>query len=320
MEYKDYYKTLQVDKTASQKEIKQAYRKLARKYHPDVNPNNKEAEQTFKEMNEAYAVLSDADKRKTYDTLGPDWQSSVRARGGPGGYTRTYSTTEMGEFSDFFETLFGGRGGATSGGRGGFDFDLGSLFGRGRGTPAGESAAGSPAGRLRGSDLEQPVDVTLREAHGGGTRTFTLSRPDGKTERLDVKIPAGVHEGSRVRVKGKGNSGPGAERGDLYLIVHVLTDPSFRREGDDLYTEVTVPLTRLVLGGETQVATLNANVTMKIPAGSQNGRTFKLSGQGMPHLKGGGHGALYVRVAASLPTHLDDEQRALFQELAATGA
>jgi len=316
MEYKDYYKTLGVAKTAGEKDIKQAYRKLARKYHPDVNPNNKDAEKTFKEINEAYAVLSDPEKRKTYDTLGPDWQRRFRTQGAPGQYTRTYTTSDMGEFSDFFETLFGGRPSGGSGQRG-FEFDLGSLFGRGRGRTAG--GAGS-AGQIRGADLEQGIDVTLREAFQGTTRNFTLTRPDGKTERLEVKIPAGVREGSRVRLKGKGNPAPDGPAGDLYLIVHVMPDPVFRLEGDNLYTDVTIPMTKLVLGGETQVPTLDGTVTMKIPPGTQNGRTFKLAGQGMPRLKGGVRGDLLVKVSASLPTTLNDQQRDLFQQLAATGA
>ncbi len=317
MEYKDYYKTLGVEKRASEKEIKQAYRKLARKYHPDVNPNNPDAEKTFKDINEAYAVLSDAQKRKTYDTLGPDWQQRFRTGGGPGaGRTYTYTTTgNVGDFSDFFETLFGGGASGARQPGGGFEFDLGSLFGRGR------SRTGGPAPeqrRVRGQDLEQPVDVTLREAFQGTSRTLSLTRPDGKIEHIEVKIPAGVREGSRVRLKGKGN--PGEEAGDLYLRVHVLPDPKFRLEGDDLHMEAPVPLTKLVLGGETPVATLNGSVTMKIPPGSQNGRTFKLTGQGMPRLKGGGRGDLLVKAVAALPTKLDAEQRELFEQLAATGA
>ena len=318
MEYKDYYKTLGVSKTANEKEIKQAYRKLARKYHPDVNPNNKDAEKTFKDINEAYAVLSDAEKRKTYDTLGPDWQQRFRTQAGArpgGGTTRTYTTSDMGDFSDFFESLFGG---ATAGraGQSGGGFDLGSIFGRGR-RDGGTTTAGV---RIPGGDLEQPVDVTLREAFQGSSRTFTLTRPDGKTERLDVKIPAGVNEGSRVRLRGKGNVGSSGDSGDLYLITHILPDPRFRREGNDLYTDTSVPLTKLVLGGEAQVPTLDGGVTMKIPPGSQNGRTFKLTGQGMPHLRGGGRGDLFVKVQAKLPTELNDQQRSLFQELAETGA
>ncbi|HZT97282.1 MAG TPA: J domain-containing protein [Chloroflexota bacterium] len=313
MEYKDYYKTLGVDKSAGEKDIKQAYRKLARKYHPDVNPNNKDAEKTFKEINEAYAVLSDPEKRKTYDTLGPDWQKRFR-QPPPGGFRQTYTTSDMGEFSDFFESLFGGAGKTGQGGN--FEFDLGSLFGRGRRGQAG----GATQNRIRGSDIEQPIDVTLREAFEGSQRAFTISRPDGRTERLDVKIPAGVHEGSKVRLRGKGNPGSHGDQGDLYLVVHVLADPRFRLDGSNLHTETAVPMTKLVLGGETEVQTLNGSVTMKIPAGSQNGRTFKLTGQGMPDVKGGSRGDLFVKVNATLPTHLDDQQRTLFQELAATGA
>ncbi len=320
MEYKDYYKTLGVDKKASEKDIKQAYRKLARKYHPDVNPNNKDAEKTFKDINEAYAVLSDAEKRKTYDTLGPDWQQRFRTQGGAGGRpqggTRTYTTSDMGEFSDFFESLFGGATAGRAGQGGGFDFDIGSIFGRGRR----EGSTTTAGARIPGTDLEQAVDVTLREAFQGSERTFTLTRPDGKTERLDVKIPAGVNEGSRIRLRGKGNLGSSGDPGDLYLVTHILPDPRFRREGNDLHTETSVPLTTLVLGGEAQVPTLDGGVTMKIPPGSQNGRTFKLTGQGMPHLRGGGRGDLFVKTQAKLPTDLDDRQRSLFQELAQTGA
>ncbi|HEV3310673.1 MAG TPA: J domain-containing protein, partial [Chloroflexota bacterium] len=248
VEYKDYYKTLGVTKTASEKDVKQAYRKLARKYHPDVNPNNKDAEKTFKDINEAYAVLSDAEKRKTYDTLGPDWQKRFRSQGAPGGSTRTYTTSDMGEFSDFFESVFGGRGGG--GNNRSFEFDLGSLFGRGRNQARSQ---GQPQGQIRGSDLEQPVSVTLREAFGGTIRNFNISRPDGTSEGLEVRIPAGVHEGSRVRLKGKGNPGMDDMAGDLYLVVHVLPDPRFRLEGDSLHSSIDVPLTKLVLGGETEV-------------------------------------------------------------------
>jgi DnaJ-class molecular chaperone len=317
MEYKDYYKILGVSRNATEKEIKQAYRRLARKYHPDVNPNNKEAEKLFKEINEAYAVLSDPEKRKKYDTLGPDWEQRMRAQYGPQGYQRTYTTSDLGEFSDFFDMLFGGMG-ARRAGRAtetGFDFDLGSLFGQGR------RARTEQVFRQRGTDIEQPIDVTLLEAYQGGQRTFTLTKPDGQTERLEVKIPPGVNEGSRIRVRGKGNPGAGGgEPGDLYLVVHLIADPRFRREGDDLYTEVNVPLTKLVLGGEVQVPTLKGGVTMKIPPGTQNGRTFRLAGQGMPHLRGGGYGDLYVKVLATLPTTLNAQQRQLFEQLAATGA
>jgi DnaJ-class molecular chaperone len=315
MEYKDYYKTLGVAKTASDKDIKSAYRKLARKYHPDVNPNNPGAERTFKEINEAYAVLSDKEKRTTYDTLGPDWQRRMRQQEAPGGYTRTYSANNMGDFSDFFEAIFGRQGGgAPTGGRSGIEFDLGSLFGRGRPRAA---HADPNVGQVKGNNREDRITVSLRDAFTGTTLTYRLVHPDGRAENIDVKIPAGVHEGAKVRVRGKGH--PGAEPGDLFLVVHVPHDPQFKRDGNNLSTEVNIPLTRLVLGGEADVPTLTGLVSMKIPPGTQNGRVFKLAGQGMPKLKGDGKGDLYARVIVALPANLDDKQRELFQQLAATG-
>lgn len=334
--YKDYYQILGVPKTATEKEIKSAYRKLARKYHPDVNPNDKEAEARFKEINEAHAVLTDAEKRKKYDTLGPDWERRYQAPPGAGPYTYTYSGAPGGgDFSDFFETLFGQRGNAGAQ-RGGVDFDLGSLFGRGRGTRAGKS---------RGSDVEQAIDVTLREAFSGGERSFTIAGQQvcptchgtgiekesmcptcggtgqvAKTKRLDIKIPKGVREGSKIRVAGEGSPGVGGgPAGDLYLVVHMIPEPGFRREGDDLYTETSVPLTTLVLGGEVETTTLSGKVTMRVPAESQNGRTMRLAGQGMPQLRSEKRGDLYVKLNAALPTSLSDRQRELFRELAAAG-
>jgi DnaJ-class molecular chaperone len=337
MDYKDYYKILGVDRKASEKEIKSAYRKLARKYHPDVNPGDKEAEAKFKEINEAHAVLSDPEKRRTYDALGSDWASRVGRTGAAGGrQTYTYGgNAEAADFSDFFETLFGQR---TNGTNGGFDFDLGSIFGRGRGKQQQQP-------EQRGSDLEQPVDVSLSEAMTGVQRAFTLqsqvpcptchgtglqgdkicptcsgSGTVSRTKRLDVKIPAGVREGSKVRVAGEGNPGTnGGPNGNLYLVVHVLPDPRFRREGDDLYTEVQVPFTTLVLGGEVDVPTMTGRVTVSVPPGSQNGRTLRLAGQGMPNLKTGERGKLYVKLNAMLPTTLDETQRELFQKLAQAG-
>lgn len=332
MEYKDYYQILGVSRTASEKEIKSAYRKLARKYHPDVNPGDKDAEQKFKELNEAQAALTDPEKRKKYDTLGPDWEKRFQTR--PGGRTYTYAGQPGGagaaDFSDFFETLFGQQPGGQPGG---FDFDLGSIFGRGR------------KGRTqtqKGSDVDQPVDVSLEEAFGGVERAFTVQAPQAcstchgsglsndqlcptcggtgsisKTKRLQVKIPAGVRDGSRVRVKGEGN--PGNPPGDLFLVVHILPNPSFRREGDDLYTDVDVPMTRLVLGGRMDVSTLTGRGAITVPPGSQNGRTMRIAGQGMPHLKGGGRGDLYVTLNAVLPTKLSDQQRELFQQLERAG-
>lgn len=333
MEYKDYYQILGVNKTATEKEIKSAYRKLARKYHPDVNPSP-EAEAKFKEINEAHAVLTDPEKRKKYDTLGPDWEK--RVQGAPGGYTYTYGGGEATDFSDFFETLFGQRG-STGTAAGGFDFDLGSLFGRGQRRTA--TAA-------RGQDLEQGIEVTLAEAFSGAQRSFNLQTQAAcptchgtgtvnnglcptcngagavpKSKRLDVKIPAGVKEGSRIRVKGEGSAGAaGGPAGDLYLVVHMVPDPRFRREGSDLYTDADVPVTALALGGETRVQTLNGPITLTVPAGSQNGRTLRLRGQGMPELRGSSRGDLYVKLSAVLPTPLSEKQKTLFEQLAQAGA
>jgi DnaJ-class molecular chaperone len=248
----------------------------------------------------------------------------------------------MGDFSDFFETLFGQRGragGQQQGTRGGFDFDLGSIFNRGRS----RTQTASPQ---RGTDIEQPIDVSLQDAFSGVERSFTLQTEQAcptcggsglkddnicptcrgagsvsKTKRLDVKIPAGVKEGSRIRIAGEGNPGAaGGPKGDVYLVVHLLPDPRFRREGDDLYTEVNVPLTKLVLGGEIEVPTIKGRLTATVPPGSQNGRTLRLGGQGMPQLRGGKRGDLYVKLSALLPTHLNDKQRDLFQQLAQAGA
>lgn len=340
MDYKDYYKILGVDKKASEKEIKSAYRKLARKYHPDVNPGDKSAETKFKEINEAHAVLTDADKRKKYDTLGPDWEKRFQQsyRPGQGPYTYTQGgNAGTADFSDFFEGLFGQRGAPSGTNTANFDFDLGSLFGRGRGKQ--QQVA------QRGADVEQGVDITLSEAFHGVERAFTLQTPQTcptcqgagvmdnhacptcqgagtalKSKRLEVKIPAGVREGSRVRVAGEGNPGVGAApAGDLYLVVHMAPDTRFRREGDDLYTDVTLPMTRLVLGGEVEVPTLDGRVTMRVPAGSQNGRTLRLGGQGMPQLKTGQRGNLYAKLVALLPTTLDEHQKDLFQQLEKAG-
>lgn len=341
MEYKDYYKALGVNKKASEKEIKSAYRKLARKYHPDVNPGDKAAESRFKEINEAHAVLSDTEKRRTYDALGADWASRVgrSARPGTGGTQYTYTVDPgqgAGDFSDFFESLFGQRGASSNEG---FDFGLGTIFGRGRGRAQNQVAE-------RGVDLEQPVEVSLAEALSGVQRAFTLqtqvpcpacqgagvqgnsrctacggSGTVSKTKRLEVKIPAGVREGSRVRVAGEGNPGiNGGTNGDLFFVVHIAPHPAFRREGDDLYTEASVPVTTLVLGGDVRVPTVQSSVSVTVPPHSQNGRTLRLAGQGMPNLKSGKRGNLYVKLNATLPTTLSDEQRSLFQQLAQAGA
>lgn len=327
MEYKDYYKILEVDKKATEKDIRSAFRRLARKYHPDVNPNNQEAEARFKEINEAYEVLSDPEKRKKYDELGPRWRDYEQwqraggqagagpfdgfgqAPGGAGYEYRTVTEDDLqdlfGEsgFSDFFETLFGG------GGRGGAGRPGGPGSGRRR-----------QAGPRRGRDVEEPVEITIREALNGTQRILQMMQPDGSVRRLEVKIPAGVTEGSRVRMAGQGSPGSGGGTGgDLYLRVHLADDPVFTRQGDDLEVDVPVDLTTLVLGGEVELPNpRGGRLSLRIPSGTQNNRSFRLRGQGLPKLRQPGErGDLVARVQAVLPENLTREERELFERLAA---
>jgi curved DNA-binding protein len=316
MDYKDYYKTLGVNKNAAKDEIKKAYRKLARKYHPDVNPGDKTAEDKFKEINEAYEVLSDSDKRQKYDQFGSQWQQYARsggrpedfdwsqwtARPGGQGYTRTVTPEELeqmlggsfggaGGFSDFFEMLFGGMGGRTS-----------SFSGRER------------AGRAqRGRDSEQTVQVSLEEAYHG--TTCSLQWEDGR--RVEAKIPPGVHSGSKIRLGGQGQPGiGGAQAGDLYLIIDVRSHPNFERDGDDLKVNVPIDLYTAILGGKASVPTLDRAVELTIPPETANGRVFRLRGMGMPDLhKPEQHGNLYATVQVQLPKNLSQEERQLFQKL-----
>ncbi len=315
VDYKDYYKILGVDKNASQQDIQKAYRKLARKYHPDVNPGDKAAEEQFKEINEAHEVLSDQEKRKQYDELDRyyqqhgRWPGSSTSTGAPGaGSRRTTGYRTMNEedlndlfggaspFSDFFETYFGSGVRSATGGQ------------TRRAGPAGRSAYAST-----GEDSEAEIDVTLAEAYRGGTRVLELTAPDGAKRRLEVKIPAGVDEGSRIRIAGQG-----AGRGDLYLRVHIVPDPRFTREGTTLRTHIDVPLVTAMLGGETQVPTPDGRrLLLRIPEGTPNGKVFRLRGQGMPiQGKPELRGDLYVEVRVVLPTHLNAEQRRLFAAFA----
>lgn len=315
MDYKDYYKVLGVDKNATKEEITQAFRKLARKYHPDVNPENKAAEEKFKEINEAHEVLSDPEKRKKYDQFGAQWQQYTRGGGRPedfdwaqwgaqpgagGAYTRSVSPEEfqqmfgggLGGFSDFFETLFGMSGG-TSQSMGSFE----EVF--------------APR-RARPRDSEHTVQVTLEEAFNGTTRT--LQWEDGR--RIEAKIPPGVHSGSRVRLKGQGEGRLSPASGDLYLKVDVTTHPVYRREGDDLRMTIPIDLYTAILGGEVEVAAIDKKVKLTIPPETQNGKAFRLSGLGMPRLRGPKQrGDLYVSVDVQLPRNLTQEQRSLFEQL-----
>ncbi|MFA6665389.1 MAG: DnaJ C-terminal domain-containing protein [Armatimonadota bacterium] len=300
MKYKDYYAILGVKKDAADKEIKAAYRKLARKYHPDVNPGNREAEEKFKEISEAYEVLSDKDKRARYDSFGTGggpWTQHGPGPGAGGGFGYESYGPEMGGqrydigggFSDFFDMLFGG----------------------------GFGAAGRQQGPIRGENIEAQLDVTLGEAFAGTTKAFTISNGRGGTKRLEVKIPAGVNEGSRIRLAGKGHPGPGGGPvGDLYLTIRMVPHPSFERKGDDLYREVAVPFTTAALGGEIEVPTLTGKVKMKIPAGSQNGQTFRLAGKGMPRLRKQEKGDLYAKLRITVPRTLTPGQKEMMQKLA----
>jgi DnaJ-class molecular chaperone len=323
MEFKDYYATLGVAKSASEKEVKQAFRKLARKYHPDVNPGDKAAEAKFKELNEAYEVLGDPEKRKKYDELGANWRmyEQAQAQGGanpfagwnvhfgggaPGGSgARTMTQEEMEElfgeanpFSDFFTTFFGGGGfGEAAGARG---------------------ARGGRQRQRRGRDVEHEIELTLEDAYQGVTRRLALKH-DGHSRTVDVRIPSGVGDGSRVRVSGEGEHGVGgAAAGDLYLRVRLAPHAVFERKGRDLYAKVRVPVTTAVLGGEADVPTIGGRTArLRIPALTQNGQVFRLKGYGMPAVgKSDEKGDLYARIRVQLPTELSAEERQHYEALA----
>jgi curved DNA-binding protein len=309
MEYKDYYRTLGVPKTAKAKEIKAAYRKLARKHHPDVNPGNKDAEARFKEINEAYEVLGDAEKRKRYDELGSNWNAFNRGGQAPegwpsGGVRVDFEDLGGGGFSEFFRTFFGGGGGFGGGGRpGGF----------GGGGEVEQDFFVPP------SDAEGEVELTLAEVLRGTTREVALAG-SGSRRRVEVKIPPGVREGSRVRVAGEGGRGAGGRRGDLYLRVRIAPDPTFERRGDDLLTTVRVPVTAAVLGGKAEVRTLDGAVDIKIPAGTPAGQVLRVRGHGLPRLGSKAErGDLLATLAVDLPRTLDSRQKELFEELRRSG-
>jgi DnaJ-class molecular chaperone len=316
MDYKDYYKVLGVSKGASADEIKKAFRKLARKYHPDVNPGDKRAEEKFKEINEAYEVLSDPGKRRKYDALGPNWQEQFGFPFGAGRRSSTYRSSPLdydspSGFSDFFEALFG--------------------------RPT------SNASRRTGEDIEQRVEVTLQEAYVGGMRTFNIQSTEtcpicrgtrivaGKScancsglgvltrnKRIQVKIPAGVDTGSRIRVAGEGQPGSGGgPRGDLFLVISIKPDQLYERKGDDLYVDINVDLVTAMLGGEVPVPIPDGRkLVLTIPPETQNGRLFRLANKGMPRLRGEGNGNLFAQVKVVLPMGLTTDERRLFEQLA----
>ncbi|MBN2073478.1 MAG: J domain-containing protein [Actinobacteria bacterium] len=313
VEYKDYYKVLGVEKNATQDDIKKAYRKLARKYHPDANPNDPGAEEKFKEIGEAYEVLKDPQKRSRYDQLGANWKQYANA-GWPGGGGRGQSYTydfggskgfrfeDLGRgFSDFFEMFFGSGADQKFSG---FDFgqQFGGSGGRGRSTAQ------------KGQDLQSSISITLREAYTGTRRSMRLQKGNG-TRTVDVKIPKGIKDGGRIRLGGEGTPGSrGGPGGDLYLVVNISPHNFFTRKGDDLYCEVPVTLKEIYFGEKIDIPTFEGRVKMKLPAGIQGGKTLRLKGKGMPRLKGGGPGDLYIKIRVVLPEKLDPERKKKFED------
>ncbi|MBN2257721.1 MAG: J domain-containing protein [Anaerolineaceae bacterium] len=301
MEYKDYYQTLGVSRNSSKDEIKKAYRKLAMKYHPDRNPNDKAAEDRFKDINEAYQVLSDPAKRQRYDQLGDsysrwqqtggssdsynwqEWFSQGQPTGGRRVDVRDFEDLFGGSFSDFFNSIFGGM------------------------------ASTTPRQRQRSvpANYEQSVSISLAEAYHGTKRSLQINN-----HRYEVKIPAGSQSGTKVRIAGAGPANQTGAKGDLYLVINVTPETNFVRKGSDLYTESKIDLSTAVLGGQVTIKTLSGSVSLTIPAGTQPGQTFRLAGRGMPQLKNKtAHGNLFVKIKVVIPKQLTDKQRDLFEKL-----
>ncbi len=306
MEYKDYYKTLGVARNASQDEIRKAFRELARKYHPDANEGDKQAEEKFKDLNEAYQVLSDPDKRQKYDQFGANWEQFSRTGGrpedfdwgqwsaGPGTYTRV----NLEDLQDLF-------GGGIGGGVGGFSDFFETLFGGVRG-------GGTRRQAMRGQNIEQAIEITLDEAYHGTTRLFQGQNG----QRFEVTIPKGVRTGSKVRVSGKGGTGAGGPSGDLYLKIKVLPHARFKREKNNLRIDVDIDLYTAILGGEVSIPTMGKPVILTIKPGTQNGSTFRLRGKGLPALgKKDEAGDILVRLNVKLPEKLSPEEKRLFEQL-----
>lgn len=301
---KDYYKVLGVDRNASSKEIKQAFRRLAKQYHPDTNPDNPEAETKFKEVNEAYEILNDEEKRKMYDQFGADYSRFQGFQGantqgyGPGGFrdtggSRFYTNVDVDDsaFGDLFEQIFGG-------------------FGRGSRTRTQQQTP------QVGRDMEHSITISLREAYEGTTRQIRKGN-----RRINVSIPAGASTGTKVRLVGEGEPSMfgGGKAGDLYLVVQVENDSQFKRDGNDLHVEVNVDVFTAMLGGEVEVPTMTRPVRLKIPAGSQSKQRFRITGKGMPVLRNKGeYGDLYAHIVVMVPERLTEEQQRLVMQLKQT--
>jgi len=313
VEYKDYYKILGVNKSASQDEIKKAFRILAREYHPDANPNDPKAEEKFKEVGEAYEVLKNPQKRSRYDQLGANWKQYANAGAGwPGGGGKTYTYDFGGSgfnfedlgsgFSDFFEMFFGRR---SDNRFSGFDSGFGSQFGRGTRT-----------NMQKGQDMQSELSITLREAYSGTQRSIKLQR-EGKTRTVNVKIPEGIKDGGKIRVAGEGAKSPaGGPAGDLYLVINIAPHNFFTRKGDDLYCEVPVTIKEAFYGAKIDIPTFSGKIMVKVPPKTQGGKTLRLKGKGIPKLRSSEFGDLYAKIKLILPEKLNSEQKKHFEEFA----
>ena len=327
MAKRDYYEVLGTSRGASEEEIRSAYRRLARKYHPDLNPGNKQAEAHFKEINEAYEVISDPEKRKAYDQFGPDFahfRAGAGAAGagpgpgaGPGGFRYTWP----GEGSPFDDASFEAFGGA-GGGEGASIFE--ELFSR-MGGRAGRGARGAGRAGMRGQDAEAPITLSFEQAVNGVLTTLTVQRPAGdgsmRPERLEVRIPPGVRDGQRLRLRGKGSPGVGGgPLGDLYLVIQVEPHPYFRREGQDIYIDVPISISEAALGTTVEVPTIHGRTAVRIPPGTASGTKLRLRGQGVSDAQGIGRGDQYCVIKIVPPRKLSDEQRKVFEQLRAAEA
>jgi curved DNA-binding protein len=299
MEFIDYYKILGVDKNATAEDIKKAYRKLARKYHPDLNPNDKDAHKQFQQINEANEVLSDPEKRKKYDQYGKDWQHAEQFEQArqqqqyqyqrrPGGGNEEFFTGSFGEgdFSDFFESLFGGSR---------------------------QGSRGSKA-KFRGEDYQAELQISFTDAYKTHQQTFTINE-----KNIRITVPAGIEDGQKIKLKGHGGPGiNGGPAGDLYITFHIINNTPFKRTGNDLHTTVSLDLYTAVLGGDVTIETLDGKVKLQVKPLTPNNSTIRLKGKGFPVYKHEGqYGDLYITWNVKLPTHLSEKEKALFSELAA---
>jgi DnaJ-class molecular chaperone len=350
MPKKDYYKILGVDKNASKDEIKRAFRKKARKYHPDVNPDEPRSGEKFKKINEAYRVLSDDEKREMYDKFGvaegemPSQGQWGGAGGGPGGGKRVYRTPDgktvyystsgsPGGGFDFSDIFGGGRTGGRSsgmGGTGGFDFfsdleDIFDVFGggsRGRSSRSpGQSYTTRTTRGREGQDLKYDMEIGFMEAYYGGDKRIQYTNPStGATETLTVKIPQGIREGQKLRLKGKGMPGSnGGRAGDLYINIHIRDHPLYNRKGDDIHLTKEIPFTTAVLGGKVSVKGIERSLNVMVPAGTEDGTHLRLKNQGFPHVNSNGKGNLLVKIKIKVPSTLNKRQKELLKELKNTG-